>query len=123
MQLLLAQFSRANSRLAVENEKLRSGRQELVNDHAEVLNEIEHLRNRLCLLEECSTSGAQQDNRSGTSQARIGIARKQLNVRIAGRDLGAGNIADSSTEHLGTFSGAQRYSAFVITIFDCSITF
>lgn len=51
VQMLLAQFSQANSKLAVENDKLRSGRQALANDHAEVLNEIEYLRGRLNLLE------------------------------------------------------------------------
>jgi hypothetical protein len=51
VQALLAQFSAANSQLAVENDKLRSGRKELATDHKDVLSEIEFLRGRLALLE------------------------------------------------------------------------
>lgn len=113
MQLLLAQFSRANSRLAVENEKLRSGRQELMNDHAEVLNEIEHLRNRLCLLEEC-TSGAQQDERSGSSQARArtGITHSHLETRT-GKECGAGGISGPGADPTDRLSEAQRHATYV----------
>ena len=54
--MLLAQFSQANSKLAVENDKLRTGRQALANDHAEVLNEIEYLRSRLNLIEDATST-------------------------------------------------------------------
>ena len=54
--MLLAQFSQANSKLAVENDKLRVGRQALADDHAEVLNEIEYLRSRLNMLEDVTST-------------------------------------------------------------------
>ena len=50
-QMLLSQFSEANSRLATENDRLRAGRQILASDHADVLNEIDYLRSRLTRLE------------------------------------------------------------------------
>lgn len=51
LQALLAQFSEANSQLAIENDRLKSGRQTLARDHSDVLNEIDYLRNRLSILE------------------------------------------------------------------------
>lgn len=47
----MAQFSAANSRLAVENDKLRTGGQESVRDPSDVLHEIQCLRGRLAMLE------------------------------------------------------------------------
>jgi hypothetical protein len=66
LQMLLAQFSQANSKLAVENDKLRVGRQALANDHAEVLNEIEYLRSRLNMLEDVTASAPGTPARRGS---------------------------------------------------------
>lgn len=51
LQALLAQFSAANSRLAVENDKLRTGGPELARESTDVLHEIQRLRGRLTMLE------------------------------------------------------------------------
>ena len=47
----MAQFSAANSRLAVENDKLRSAGQEAARDPSDVIHEIQCLRGRLAMLE------------------------------------------------------------------------
>jgi hypothetical protein len=67
--MLLAQFSAANSKLIVENERLRTGRQALAEDHADVLDEIEHLRVRLSALEGAAASTELRCGHKGENNA------------------------------------------------------
>lgn len=69
MQALLAQFSEANSQLAIENDKLKSGRQALARDHSDVLNEIDYLRNRLSILEGAAVQMERRCTGSESSRA------------------------------------------------------
>lgn len=79
VQALLAQFSAANSQLAIENDKLRSGRLELARDHSEVLNEIDYLRSRLSILE---GAAVQMEKRSsGVTAIRPGISSAVADVQ------------------------------------------
>jgi hypothetical protein len=107
MQMLLAQFSQANSKLAVENDKLCIGRQELANDHADVLNEIEYLRNRLNLLEDATSGG-----NSHTLSTSHTVRRVSNGVSIA-----SGHSDDSRrlVDHLRyeTAASASRYHKIV----------
>ncbi len=59
LQGLLSRFSEENNRLAKENDKLRTFRQVLGVEHADVLDEIEQLRSKLSGLESAVISGTQ----------------------------------------------------------------
>lgn len=58
-QALLARFSEENSRLAKENDRLRTNRQMLSAEHADVLDEIESLKGKLSGLETAVLNGSQ----------------------------------------------------------------
>ena len=95
MQMLLAQFSQANSSLAVETDKLRTGRQELAAGSAGVRSEIEYLRSRLNVLE---ASASCADRATPLSRSAIGSAAVAAQNES---DLAAG----TSTLGTGALSG------------------
>lgn len=106
-QLLLAKFSEANNQLAFENDKLRTGRQALAQDHDQVLREIEYLRARLAVLEPLTGTAARTSppRRQGSGASELGsplapgARRHSASVTLHGPGSGSHEIACAPAAH------------------------